>query len=184
MARQGKAAMPARHNSPGGAREGGGRKGTARKGGARNGAGHPGAAPRDPCTCFALRRAARVVTQLYDRALAPTGLSIGQYSLLAVLGAADAPVPLTQLARRADMERSTLTRSLAPLQRDGLVTVAAAAAGRGSVVALTPSGRARLAAARAPWHAAQGAVREAVGAAELGKTLAALDRLRDAVRVG
>jgi len=169
MTRQGKEAMPARHNSPG----------VARKGGAR-----AKQAPRDPCTCFALRRAARVVTQLYDRALAPTGLSIGQFSLLSVLGGADGPVPLTLLARRADMERSTLTRSLAPLQRDGLVRVAAARAGRGSEATLTATGHTRLAAALPPWRDAQRTVREAVGVAELGETLAALDRLRDAVRVG
>ena len=34
------------------------------------------------CTCFRLRRASRRVTQVYDHALAPVGLSLNQYSIL------------------------------------------------------------------------------------------------------
>ena len=37
------------------------------------------------CSCFNLRRAARRVTQVYDHALAPSGLKATQFALLAVL---------------------------------------------------------------------------------------------------
>ena len=41
------------------------------------------------CTCSRLRRAGRRVTQLYDQALGPAGLTIGQFGLLAYLGVGD-----------------------------------------------------------------------------------------------
>ena len=34
------------------------------------------------CTCFRVRSAARRVTQIYSRHLAPTGMRISQFSLL------------------------------------------------------------------------------------------------------
>ncbi|MDE2582265.1 MAG: hypothetical protein KGL52_11575, partial [Rhodospirillales bacterium] len=40
------------------------------------------------CTCMHLRRAARRVTQVYDQVIAPTGLTSGQFGLLARLHAA------------------------------------------------------------------------------------------------
>ncbi len=42
------------------------------------------------CTCFAVRRAARHLTQAYDRHLAPTGLRTTQFSLLSALAAVGA----------------------------------------------------------------------------------------------
>ncbi len=41
----------------------------------------PRLSPLD-CTCFRIRGAARRVTQLYSKHLAPTGLKISQFSLL------------------------------------------------------------------------------------------------------
>ena len=37
------------------------------------------------CTCMRMRRATRRVTQLYDRALEPAGLTVNQFGLLAYL---------------------------------------------------------------------------------------------------
>src|SRR5690606_9521355 len=58
-----------------------------------------------PCTCFKLRRAARRVTQVYDRHLQPTGLRITQFGLLARLRGG--PLGMTQLAERMGMDRTT-----------------------------------------------------------------------------
>ncbi|HSE66282.1 MAG TPA: MarR family transcriptional regulator [Gemmatimonadales bacterium] len=79
-------------------------------------------APSTTCVCFHLRRAARAVTQTYERALAPSGLLPGQYSLLTVLHRFG-PQPLSALAELMGMDRTTLTRNLRPLERDGLVRV-------------------------------------------------------------
>ncbi|HXH83164.1 MAG TPA: MarR family transcriptional regulator, partial [Candidatus Tectomicrobia bacterium] len=53
----------------------------------------------DACACFAVRRAARAITQHYDRRLRPTGLRATQFTLLVVLARADG-MPLHRLADR------------------------------------------------------------------------------------
>lgn len=79
------------------------------------------------CTCARLRRLTRRMTALYDRELAPTGLRLTQYSLLATLRreAWDGGVPVTDLASAMDMDRTTLTRNLRPLLEQGLVQLGA-----------------------------------------------------------
>lgn len=81
-------------------------------------------APSTTCVCFHLRRAARAVTQTYERALAPSGLVPGQFSVLTVLHRFG-PQPLSVLADLMGMDRTTLTRNLRPMERDGLVRVKA-----------------------------------------------------------
>jgi DNA-binding MarR family transcriptional regulator len=56
------------------------------------------------------------------------------------------------------MDRTTLTRNLAPLERDGLVQVVAAEGDRRrKVLSLTSAGTQRLADARPQWRRAQSA---------------------------
>src|SRR5919199_1509329 len=74
------------------------------------------------CYCFGLRRAARIVTQHYDRHLRPAGLRATQFTILATL-AQTGPMPLSRLARRLGLERTTLTRNLRPLEAKGWLTV-------------------------------------------------------------
>ena len=74
------------------------------------------------CTCFAVRRAARHVTQAFDRSLAPTGLRITQFALLSRL-ARSGPRNIQDLAQEMGLDRTTLGRNLRPLERDGLVTI-------------------------------------------------------------
>ena len=64
--------------------------------------------------------ASRVVTRHYDSALAPVGLSTSSYSILSRT-AREGPLPLGALAARLAMDRTTLSRELAPLVDAGLV---------------------------------------------------------------
>ena len=75
------------------------------------------------CTCFRIRGAARRVTQIYSRHLAPTGLKISQFSLLGFV-AAEGPISIGRLSDLLATDRTTLTRNLNPLLRGGLVPVA------------------------------------------------------------
>ena len=72
------------------------------------------------CACFNLRKAARAVTQLYDDALRPAGILATQLPLLIATGRLER-VTISQLAEAMVMDRTTLTRNLRPLERDGLV---------------------------------------------------------------
>src|SRR5688572_31775668 len=87
----------------------------------------PSIAPSDQaavqcCTCFNLRKAARAVTQLYDDILRPSGLRATQFSLLMLIRGAGR-LQLTELAEAAVMDRTTLKRNLALLEREGLVRI-------------------------------------------------------------
>src|SRR6266481_9654458 len=107
------------------------------------------------CNCAALRQAARRVTKFYDDALAPTGLGVNQFSILARLSLVG-PSTIQDLARLLVMDRSTLGHLLRPLEKRGLVTLKISDQDRRSrILALTPAGQAALARARprcAPDH--------------------------------
>lgn len=70
------------------------------------------------CSCFAARRAARTVTQHYERHLKPSGLRVTQFTLLALLELAG-PQPLSRFADQMGVERTTLTRNLRALVERG-----------------------------------------------------------------
>src|SRR5215471_7454867 len=78
-------------------------------------------APED-CNCFAVRSAARHVTQLYDQLLAPVGLRATQYSILSKLKR-KGPLTINALADAMVMDRTTLGRTVQPLERDGLIRI-------------------------------------------------------------
>ena len=107
------------------------------------------------CNCAALRQAARRVTRLYDDALAPTGLGVNQYSILARLSHVG-PSRIQDLAQRLVMDRSTLGHLLRPLEKRGFARLRVSEKdGRSRVAALTPAGRAAVAKGRPLWESAQ-----------------------------
>src|SRR6202521_3910547 len=91
----------------------------------------PGGPAIEPaiCNCLALRQAARHATQLYDRHLAAEGLKTSQYSILAKL-ARLGPQSINALAAMMVMDRTTTTRAVRPLSRDGFVSTAGGRGGR------------------------------------------------------
>jgi len=107
------------------------------------------------CNCSALRQAARRVSRLYDDALAPTGLSVNQFSILARLNRVGATT-IQELARLLVMDRSTLGHLLRPLEKRGLVSLRVSEQdGRSRVAAMTSAGRAAVARGRPLWESAQ-----------------------------
>ena len=133
------------------------------------------------CSCFNLRRAARRVTQVYDHALAPSGLKATQFALLAVLegDVAGEGIAMTRLADKLGMDRTTLTRNLGVVERDGLVTVRTGDDPRSRLVALTPVGRAAIERAAPHWAKAQAELARHIGTdqrefLELTRRLAAI----------
>ena len=105
--------------------------------------------------CFAIRQAARYVSQLYDRHLAKVGLTTTQFSIMCKLRHGTR-VTMKQMADMMVMERTTLVRAIQPLQRDGLLFSEAFAPDRRVLsIGLTEAGMNRLVAAKVHWHAAQ-----------------------------
>ena len=83
----------------------------------------------EQCNCLAIRQAARHVTQFYDQVFAPAGIRATQFAILSRLNR-DGPMTINALAAALVMDRTTLGRNILPLQRDGLIEVAAAPADR------------------------------------------------------
>ena len=113
---------------------------------------------RDTCLCLHVQRAARTLARCFDQALRPLGLTNGQFSLMMSLNRPQAP-SLGSVSTLLAMDRTTLTANLKPLERRGLVAVSVDPEDRRSRrLALTPSGRALLAAAVPIWREAHAAV--------------------------
>jgi DNA-binding MarR family transcriptional regulator len=106
------------------------------------------------CTNFNLRKAARVVTHLYDETLKPSGLRSTQYSLLTVLSLGGAET-ISNLAHKLVMDRTTLTRNLKPLQSQGWIKRVPGEDRRTRAWAITAQGRKVLAQALPLWQKAQ-----------------------------
>ena len=105
------------------------------------------------CVCFRLRKAARAATQVYDKALEPSGLRVTQFTLMVALALSE-ELTLSEVAERLVMDRTTLTANLKPLMRRGLVdSTVDPADRRGRRLSLTAQGQATLAAATPIWMA-------------------------------
>jgi DNA-binding MarR family transcriptional regulator len=133
------------------------------------------------CACFNVRKAARALTSLYDRALAPTGLRATQGTLLVALARAG-DIPVTRLAGILGMDRTTLTRNLEPLERDGLVVARPGPDRRVKLAGITEKGRKALAAAMPLWREAQRQIAEGAGVGrwnELRRELGRITALAD-----
>ena len=77
---------------------------------------------KDICHCVVLRKASRKVTSYYDDALAPLGINVAQFSLLRHIDRM-APVSLTDLGARVELDRSTVGRNAKVLERMGLAII-------------------------------------------------------------
>lgn len=125
------------------------------------------AAVRAECACNNVRRAAREITQRYERALAPSGVKATQFPILVALGEGE-PIPIVPLAEGLALDRTTLTRNLRILEGRGLVTVAAAEHdARVRLASITGEGLRVLAHALELWRAEQHDVVEAFGQSRL-----------------
>lgn len=107
---------------------------------------------RDHCLCLGVHRAARSLARRFDAALAPVGITSGQFSLLMSLNRPTAP-SIGSVAALLDLNRTTLTANLKPLDRRGLVQVTVDPGdGRGRLLSLTDAGRAVLQSAMPIWQ--------------------------------
>jgi len=120
-----------------------------------------------PCFATAIRKASRHLTQLYDAALAPSGLRSTQFTILAEIGLrSEAPPTMAELAHGLVMDRSALGHNLRPLQRAGLIALRESDRDlRRRHVVLTAKGKAKFREASQLWQRAQDRFAEIYGAA-------------------
>ena len=135
------------------------------------------------CAHANLRKAMRVVSQVYDAALKPSGLRATQFTLLAVL-AGQGDLPMTKLSEVLVLDRTTLTRNLQPLLAKGWLEIGREKDERIRLIAITDPGRSIVAEATPLWREAQIRVTKELGEMRLTGMIDDLNALVDAVRAG
>lgn len=136
---------------------------------------------RTECVCINLRRMSRMVSQIYDDALAPAGLKITQFCLLRAI-ARLGPSTVGALAEDQQLDRTTLTRNLALLERDGLIEQAPGADKRTSLAQLTRPGSAAIARALPYWQNVQNELRRSLGAQAIARLGAVHEKISRAAK--
>jgi len=124
------------------------------------------------CSCFAARRTARTITQHYERQLKSSGLTVTQFTLLAMLSLLG-PQPLSRFAGQLGLERTTLTRNLKALRDRGWVTESATTDRRVRFLAITKRGTVAARAALPHWRKAQQSIARRLGADTINALAAA-----------
>lgn len=121
--------------------------------------------PALPCLCASMRRATRSLTQLYERELAPVGLSATQMTILQVLSRAG-EMRQGALGEMLAMDSTSLTRTLAIMRRELWLAERQGADRRERLIRLSRRGTSKLRQAEPLWERVQSRVHRALGAKE------------------
>lgn len=132
----------------------------------------------DLTTCLVLntRMAARAVTRLCDRKLRHHGVTAAQFNILGSLVGQEGR-SITELAQAIAMDRSTLSRNLALLERKGIVTTKPAEHGNGRISMLTEHGHELVESIMPDWRKAQMELRATLSNPDFPTVLDALQHL-------
>jgi DNA-binding MarR family transcriptional regulator len=109
---------------------------------------------RMPCYCGSIRQASRIVTQMYDQALKPSGVKITQFGILRLLSACPG-LTTGAMAQALAMDSTTLTRTLKIIQDSQWIDVAPGEDRRERHWMLTKAGQECLQEATPLWKNAQ-----------------------------
>lgn len=131
---------------------------------------------KSACHCINLRRVANAMTTMYDTFLAPTGLSVNQYSLLLNIDQLEM-CSVSDLALCVGLERTTLVRTLKPLFDQALIEDISDVSTRNREIQITFKGKQLLAQGKPLWEKAQNKIEQKLGKhhiAELSEILTKL----------
>ncbi|WP_028219605.1 MarR family winged helix-turn-helix transcriptional regulator [Paraburkholderia oxyphila] len=127
--------------------------------------------------CFAVRQAARHISKLYERHLSEVGITPTQFSILSTLDRTPA-LTMQEMADAMVMDRTTLIRTLRPLQRSGLVSESAEPGNKRRFrLHITAAGEVKLAEAVGHWRTAQASFETSFGEQEAARLRLELFRL-------
>jgi DNA-binding MarR family transcriptional regulator len=114
------------------------------------------------CPAFQARVTARALTRYYNACFRPLGITAEQFSLLVGIGGSREPM-LAELAARAGVDATTLSRSVKSLERRGLVRNHGGRGRAGKRLVLTDAGVRLMDEAMAVWERARVRLAEALG---------------------
>ena len=130
-----------------------------------------------PCIPLHVRKADRLLSQMYERYFAKSGMRGTQFALLRAIAAMPEPF-ITEIGRILGMDQTTVTRNVEKLEKSGLVETGPKPGDtRKKMVRLSASGKARLAAAEPCWAEAQQALLDGLGEDEARELLRLLAKV-------
>lgn len=129
------------------------------------------------CLAMRTRLIGRTITGIYDDALRDLGVTAGQLNILAVV-LRRGPVSPGEVANYLNIEKSTMSRNVERMNRNGWVAVRSGESARSREVAITQEGRRVLTEAEPLWRVAQDRAREILGTGGVK----AVHRLADSIR--
>ena len=106
------------------------------------------------CISTRVRQLSRIITRVYDDALRPLGITASQFTLLTQLAQQDG-ITAVEIGHTLDIEKSTLSRNLKRLLKDGHITMDPPAGRRGRGLHLTPKGESVIQRGFPVWKDAQ-----------------------------
>ncbi|CAJ0778951.1 hypothetical protein R8510_04558 [Ralstonia chuxiongensis] len=131
------------------------------------------------CPGFQARATARALTRYYNACFKPLGLTAEQFSLLVGIGEAEGTT-LVELADKARVDPTTLSRSVQNLESRDLVHATGGRGRAGKQLTLTTSGRRLVANALPVWSSAKAELAGQMGDKELRSATQAMAKLANA----
>ena len=130
------------------------------------------------CPAFNIRAASRIITQIFDDTLKPSGLQITQFAVLVGVHIMDVP-SISTLAKGLVMDRTTLTRGLKHLENDGYIKIISGDDKRTRFVKLTAKGKSAIDKTLPYWEKAREIVSKEFGENNLGSLIKDLENVRE-----
>jgi len=125
----------------------------------------------DECIAFRVRVLNRVITNLYDAALKPFGITVNQTTILAMLTLAG-EVTAGEIGRELVMEKSTVSRNLERMRNHGWIETT------NQGIRVTAAGRELFTSLHPAWEQAQRDAEGLLGKAGIGAILGLHQTLR------
>ena len=141
-----------------------------------------GVAHCSECTCFNLKKATRVVQNLFDEAFRTVGLKGTQFTVLTHVFSFG-PITLTKLADVMFLDRTTLARNLSPLEKKGFIEINPGSDLRTRRIDITESGRILLSKALPLWEKTQERIKSGLGEEKWSAMISIISELTSQRRV-
>ncbi|WP_338323441.1 MarR family winged helix-turn-helix transcriptional regulator [Granulicella sibirica] len=131
-----------------------------------------------PCTCTTVKKLSRVLGKSYDAALSEAGINITQLAVLRCISRRSGE-PLSHVADELEMDRTSLYRAIAPMERDGWISIEDGNDARSRTAKLLRKGNSVLKKADKGWDEIQSKILGRFGKDEWLTLVSALNRLAD-----
>jgi len=131
----------------------------------------------EQCIAVRLRMLSRTVTRIYNRALRPYGLTTSQMNILVAISCLG-EAKQHDVCQALHLEKSTLSRDVARMRRQGWLDDVPSADGRVALLRITPAGKRLVEEAIPAWQQAQAQATTLLGARQVSTLLRAAPTLQ------